>query len=269
MKDEGKDGDRDFLQWDTISLMSLLGVYVIVCYYKSATKNTSYKNKITNQRFDYDYIKKEIKKLLSYQSDALHWNLSQTDQVGNISKRALSAYKRISKKVSVKMHSENSAEIRIKQLLKGKKHFMTLSRSLAEKAQNRESRTVQPKEKLNGTKAMITIKNYLGGHYHFTCDEVETHKNNLYLIEGKHTKLSELPSLEDIKDGLLKMVLYTNLVDVKRDGFMFKPVPVLKLTTKKKMKIKSLKQSKSRILTALKKEASKNGIKIKFNNKFL
>ena len=30
IKDEGKDGDRDFLQWDTISLMSLLGVYVIV-----------------------------------------------------------------------------------------------------------------------------------------------------------------------------------------------------------------------------------------------
>jgi len=25
-KDEGKDGDRDFLQWDTVSLMSLLGV---------------------------------------------------------------------------------------------------------------------------------------------------------------------------------------------------------------------------------------------------
>ena len=26
IKDEGQDGDRDFLQWDTVSLMSLLGV---------------------------------------------------------------------------------------------------------------------------------------------------------------------------------------------------------------------------------------------------
>jgi len=34
MKDEGKEGDRDFLQWDTISLMSLLGIYVIISYYK-------------------------------------------------------------------------------------------------------------------------------------------------------------------------------------------------------------------------------------------
>jgi len=33
VKDEGKEGDRDFLQWDTVSLMSLLGIYVIVAYY--------------------------------------------------------------------------------------------------------------------------------------------------------------------------------------------------------------------------------------------
>ncbi|MEM4275782.1 MAG: hypothetical protein QW776_03945 [Candidatus Nitrosocaldus sp.] len=38
LKDEGKDGDRDFLQWDTISLMSLLGIYVIVSYYSCFKK---------------------------------------------------------------------------------------------------------------------------------------------------------------------------------------------------------------------------------------
>ena len=36
VKDEGFDGDRDYLQWDTISLMSLLGIYVIISYYKIA-----------------------------------------------------------------------------------------------------------------------------------------------------------------------------------------------------------------------------------------
>src|SRR3989338_10619941 len=35
-KDEGKKGDRNFLQWDTISLMSLLDVYVIIAYYTDA-----------------------------------------------------------------------------------------------------------------------------------------------------------------------------------------------------------------------------------------
>ncbi|MEP6513672.1 MAG: hypothetical protein ABJA79_07375, partial [Parafilimonas sp.] len=33
VKDEGAAGDRDFLQWDTVSLMSLLDVYVIFAYY--------------------------------------------------------------------------------------------------------------------------------------------------------------------------------------------------------------------------------------------
>ena len=51
-KDEGKDGDRDFLQWDTISLMSLLGVYVIISYYVDATQSLRYRHKIADQRFD-------------------------------------------------------------------------------------------------------------------------------------------------------------------------------------------------------------------------
>ena len=52
MKDEGKQGDRDFLQWDTIALMSLLGVYVIIGYYTDAERSLRYRHKITKQRFD-------------------------------------------------------------------------------------------------------------------------------------------------------------------------------------------------------------------------
>lgn len=66
VKDEGKEGDRDFLQWDTISLMSLLGVYTIISYYSSAEKSSRYRYKITNQRFDIPHLKREIKNLLSY-----------------------------------------------------------------------------------------------------------------------------------------------------------------------------------------------------------
>jgi len=55
-KDEGRDGDRDFVQWDSVSLMSLLGVYVVLAYYKTARKSPRYKNKITGQELDYDYV---------------------------------------------------------------------------------------------------------------------------------------------------------------------------------------------------------------------
>jgi hypothetical protein len=38
IKDEGAMGDRDFIQWDTVSLMSLLDVFVIFAYYDKADK---------------------------------------------------------------------------------------------------------------------------------------------------------------------------------------------------------------------------------------
>jgi hypothetical protein len=269
MKDEGKDGDRDFLQWDTVSLMSLLGIHVIISYYIDASKSSGFKNKITNQRFDINHVKDEINKLLYYQSDALHWNLSQLDNVGKIGKAALYHYRGISKRLNVEMHSWESAEKRITQILKGKEAFMKLSRQLAEKAQKRERVTVQPKEYLTGIKATLTIKNYLGGYYYFTCDEVEIHGQDLYLIEGKHTKTIRLPSLEDIKDGLLKMVMFTNLENVMISGRSYNPVPILKLTTIGKFDITCLRKKEKQILELLKEEAKTNGFKIMINNEFL
>jgi hypothetical protein len=188
VKDEGAEGDRDFLQWDTVSLMSLLGVYVIIGYYVDAERNSQYSNKITNQRYDIQYVENEIQNLLSYQSDALHWNLSQLEKAGEIGEKAIESYLQISKKLDVKMHSLESARERFRKLEESKEAFLTLSRDLAEKAQKRESVTIQPKEMLEeGDKATITIKNYLGGKYFFTCDEAKIHENDILLIEGKHT----------------------------------------------------------------------------------
>ncbi len=265
-KDEGKEGDRDFLQWDTVSLMSLLGVYVIISYYKSAERSLRYRQKITNQKFDYEYIKEELNNILSYQSDALHWNLEQIEKVGKISQIALDSYNEISKKLNVEMHSENSARKRIKELLKGKEIFMKFSRELAKKAQLRESLTIQPKENLSGIKATLTIKNYLGGYYFFTCDEVRVEKGIIHLIESKYSKNSILPSLEDIKDGLLKMILFTNLKEVKIRTTEYTPLPILKLTTDINFSIDKLRISQIHNLNILKKESTENGFRVLINN---
>ena len=146
---------------------------------------------------------------------------------------------------------------------------MNLSRSLAEKAQKRESVTIQPKEKLDGVKGTITITNYLGGNYYFTSDEVELHENNVYLIDAKHTKETKLPSLGDIKDGLLKMILFSNLEDVKVDDKKMNPVSILKLTTGDKFNLEKINKSQGKTLELLKKEAQTNKFKILLNNKFL
>ena len=264
-KDEGGDGDRDFLQWDTVSLMSLLGVYVIIGYYKSARRNVKYENKITDQRFDAGHLKTQLGELIHYQSDALHWNLSQIDKIGELAGRAFSAYIEISGKLKVQMHSSSSARKRISSLVKGKQVFMVLSRKLAEKAQGREIVTVQPKEKLAGAKAAITIRNYLGGYYFFTIDEARKEDGKILLIEGKHTRGDHLPSLDDIKDGLLKMILYTNLKNVQVDSKETVSLPVLLLTTGENHKAGAYASEPS--FQQLKSEARTNGFQIVLNGK--
>lgn len=266
VKDEGKEGDRDFLQWDTISLMSLLGVYTIISYYNYAERSRRYRHKITSQRFDITHLTREVNNLMSYQSDALHWNLAQIENVGEIGKRAIDSYERISTELGVEMHSRESARERITELLKGKENFMTLSRDLAKKAQERESQTNQPKEKLSGIKATLTIKNYIGGYYFFTCDEVNIERGVIQLIEGKHSKQSVIPSLEDIKDGLVKMILFTNLTEVKIGDVKYKPVSILKLTSDRKFSMASLSKSRVNDLRLLKREAIENNFKVLVND---
>jgi len=80
IKDEGKKGDRDFIQWDTVSLMSLLDVFVVFAYYENAEKHPTRENKITNQQFDNNLVKTKIAEIKNYHSSALHWNLKEIEK---------------------------------------------------------------------------------------------------------------------------------------------------------------------------------------------
>lgn len=230
MKDEGKRGDRDFLQWDTVAMMSLLGVYVIIAYYATADRSARYRHKITNQQFHLPYISQKLTALQSYHSDPLHWNLEQLEDIGNIGQTALDCYRQMADNLDVEFHSEKSAERKIETVRESKDAFISHSRDLAEAAQRRETVTTQPKENVAGAKASITITNYLGGNYYLTLDEVEISGSRIHLIEAKHSRRNMLPSPSDIKDALIKMALFTNLSDVESDGVVYDPVPVMKLT---------------------------------------
>lgn len=232
IKDEGAEGDRDFIQWDTISLMSLLDVYVILAYYSEAKKHTSRKDKITKQIFDNDFVSSKIKEIGSYHSSALHWNLKEVNNISKLINIVQSSYSKIGKKLNVKFHNSEGLEVFKNQFSIDVKNFMTESRKKAKDAQAREFKTTQPKEFLRTmTKATITIKNYLGGLYFLTTDEILIKKLIVYLIESKHTKKSLLPSKGDIKDGLLKMILYCNLSKIMISGKKYKAIPVLNLTS--------------------------------------
>jgi len=281
VKDEGKTGDRDFIQWDTIALMSLLDVYVIPAYYNDADKRITSKGKakITNQKFDNQYIIQTIKAIPNYHSSALHWNLKQVKNLEKIVEKVKVSYAKIAAKTGVELKSEKGIDNFLSRLQEGMGEFMKFSRTKAQGAQNREFVTIQPKEALStSSKAKITIKNYLGGLYYFTVDEIEKSKNTLQLIEAKHSISTVLPSRGDIKDGLIKMILYTNLEDVHVDGKAMIVQPVLKLTStkikntfdsrKNKLKLVSwceahdLKTSQVTFLNQLVDEARENGFSV-------
>lgn len=232
VKDEGADGDRDFVQWDTIALMSLLDVYVILAFYTEAGKSSRYANKITKQKLDNSEIIRQIREIGSYYSSALHWNLKELNELPQILRKAQAAYQQISAQTGVKMHGDKGLENFALEVEKGLSDFMTSSRQKAFEAQRREFSTLQPKELLStATKAKITITNFLGGMYFFTVDEIFLDGEIVNLIESKHSVKAKLPSLNDIKDGLLKMMLYCNLENVAVNRASVKHRAVLQLTS--------------------------------------
>ena len=233
IKDEGKKGDRDFIQWDTISLMSLLDVYVVFAYYVNADKHKTKEHKIKNQRFDNDYVRLKLLQIRNYHSSALHWNLNEIkNTLPALIDEVKNAYQKIGNEYNIEFHTESGIEKFKNQVNAGAEEFIQISRKKAQEAQKREKLIYQPKEFLSTTtKATITIENYLGGKYYFTTDETQIIDKKLLLIEGKHSKNKKLPSISDIKDGLLKMLLYCNLENIRIDNINYSHQPVLKLTS--------------------------------------
>ncbi len=235
IKDEGRRGDRDFIQWDTVSLMSLLDVFVVFAYYKNAEKHLTREDKITKQTFDNNLVRTKVAEIKNYHSSALHWNLKEIEEsFPNLIQQVKSTYRKIGENLNVEFHNERGIDRFANQFIDGLNNFMDTSRQRAQEAQSREFQTIQPKEALTTlTKATITIRNYLGGIYYFTTDEIKIDGSDIYLIECKHSRSALLPSIGDIKDGLLKMILYTNLKEVKVDDVEYNPIPVIKLTSTK------------------------------------
>lgn len=232
VKDEGTSGDRDFLQWDTISLMSLLEVFVIPSYYNDAAKHRTRTGKISVQKFDNAYVLAKIREIASFHSSALHWNLKELREIGKVVALAKSGYSVISQKTGVKMHGESGLDLFAQKIELSLNDFMVASRMKAQQAQRREFLTLQPKEALSSeTKGKITITNYLGGKYFFTCDETKIENGTVFLIEAKHSARAKFPSLSDIKDGLLKMILYRNLKNLRVSEQSLNYKPVLRLTS--------------------------------------
>lgn len=267
VKDEGQHGDRDYMQWDTISLMSLLDVFVIFAYYTNADKADS---KITNQQFDNQYVISKIESIKKFHSSALHWNLWELNtNFDTLLGKVKENYIKIEVQTGVKLHHFKGLDAFRNKIAKDVEQFKAFSRAKAAKAQAREIVTIQPKEALSSaTKAKITITNFLGGEYFFTVDEVAIIQNTVHLIEAKHTKNALIPSKSDIKDGLLKLILYCNFATVQIKNQFYAVLPTLKLTSAKLQGIIHSNQSESEITLFFEKNEFKEAQKAFVKNLF-
>lgn len=237
LKDEGIDGNLDRIQYSTISWMNLLNIYIVLAYYDKAVKNKRHllKNKITHQRFNVNAVNEQMSKISSYKQSALHWNRSLIeDSFVNIYKLALDSYKTISDETNVSMHDRSIQEQYLTKVINDFENFKNISLNGSKDASFREIQTSHELEHLSdGTKATFQIKNYLGGIYYLTADEI-IQREGIYIIqESKNSTTGFLPNLSDIKDGLFKLILYSNLDTLHLNSEPVNFKSCLKLTGKK------------------------------------
>ncbi|MDQ4120120.1 MAG: VWA domain-containing protein [Acidobacteriota bacterium] len=233
LKDEGQSGERDFLAWDTFSLLNLLEVYVVLGYYDAAEKSPRRADSLIGQKFNNEFIRAKLKELNQTNLSVFEWNLRELKNLKQTLALAKTAYQKISETTGVKMHDAAGVENFERKLTGDIVQFLEFSRRKSEQAQRRELYADQPKETMpTGTKSRVTITDHLGGKYFLTVDEAVYENGILYLIESKHTQRGKLTHTNDIKDGLIKMILYRNLLDVRRGGKLVKSLPVLRLTAK-------------------------------------
>jgi len=217
IKDEGRDGDLDKIQYSTFSWMNLLNIYVVLAYYDTARKNDAkqqqHKHKVTEQRFDAEFVNEQLREIMEYRQSALHWNRSLIeDRFTRIFERAVAAYSRIALITGVKMHSHKPLTSYLEKIQADFQAFKNLSLKASQGASKRELQTHHKHEFLQySSKANIVVENYLGGLYYLTADEVLYDNKTVVIQESKNATQTLLPSLSDIKDGLFKLILFSNL----------------------------------------------------------
>ena len=229
VKDEGKGGDRDYLQFDTISMMTFLGVYVIPAYYVDAEKNMrpkeAHKEKITNQKFDSNFIANKIQEILNTSDDVQTWNNSIRDSISNLASKIKENYQRISNKTGVTLHDLEKLHNRL-QL--PPETYKDLSRKASAGAARTESKTSSPKEKTFGfPKARITFQiPKIDALCNLTTDGFHIIEKTLFLLECKHGKNS-VPKIDDVEDALFKYHFFNEFEELSDENSAYKSRTVI------------------------------------------
>lgn len=225
IKDEGAGTqNNDRINFITFSWMNLLNIYIILAWYEDAERKSGTTDRITNQILNVESVYKNLIEISKYQMTALHWNTTHFEKdFESTYLNAIDGYKKISQERDVAVHSPKN-QLQNLEKYKTDGHFSLASFKEASlprswEAAHRESLTTHVLESLEkDTKGTFRISNYLGGQYYLTADEVYWENDQLIIQESKNSSKGKLPSEDDIKDGLFKLILFANMEEVAVDG---------------------------------------------------
>ena len=224
IKDEGAGTlNNDRINFITFSWMNLLNIYIVLAWYEDAERKPGTTDRITNQTLNIESVREKLIEVSQYQMTALHWNTTHFEEdFESVYLNAVDGYKKISQEENVAIHSPKN-HLQTLEKFKADGHFSlasfketSLPRSY--EAAHRESVTTHILESLEeNTKGVFQISNYLGGQYYLTADEVYWEGSQLVIQESKNSSRGKLPSEDDIKDGLFKLILFANMEEVAVD----------------------------------------------------
>ncbi len=217
VKDEGDKGDRDYLNWNPLSLMTYLGVYYILGWYSDAKISSRNPNKITEQDFDYDYLAEQVLAVLNSKLQPLQWNREHLKTLPQVARRVVPAYEAIQSKTGVPLHDLKYTAREISYMTGPTQVFKDHSQKKSLRAQKAEFHTHQPKEDSTFTrKAMIDLTDPLGGKYTWTVDELWQLEHDFFLTEMKYGD-GVAPKMNDVKEGFLRLIPFNNIVKLSHD----------------------------------------------------
>jgi len=264
VKDEGPPdengkhkGDRDYLAWSTFTMCSFLDVYLIPTFHVKATQSTNFPNKVTNHDVDRKYVIDKIKEISKTTKSPKEWNNEQRCNLSSIVAAALDGYKKIKVDTGIPIKISTIAE-KLKTRQNGN-DFLKNSQLASQHARENEIKTSEQKhEELYGLpKCPIDLIHDSKEVIFWAPDGYVMKGDHVYLVESKNSQY--MPSMTQIKDALLKVILYCGIKVAKtQNSNTIHLHPVLLLSSKKL----SVKQMENKCSSEFIDECNLNGIKL-------
>ena len=226
--DYGKHGERGKIQPNTVDWMTSIGVYLILGVYVDAekgkvgrlAKNAGIKTKSSEgkpkfaegQKFDLKYLQKQIEKIIENKPNIKKWNENQLTTIPNLLENGITHYKRLGKKLDVPLSDFSRLEKKVELWKNDPDQFLADHEKLSKGAQNRETKTGHKLEDVPGEKGKINIDFGESRKLYLTSDSMELDKDKclVTLLEGKNASSGKLPSENDIKEALIKLMIFKN-----------------------------------------------------------